>query len=93
MTNFNDILTEMDQLYQAKNHDYGNSFDKSLDTFGLIASVVRLSDKFNRLVTLTKSEARVANEKLEDTLIDLANYSIMTVMWLRNNDIPSIKKS
>lgn len=82
---FMDITTNMAKTYAAKNHDYGNSFDDSLDKFGLIASIVRMGDKMNRLETLASKRAEVKDESVEDTLLDLANYAIMTVMWLRNN--------
>ena len=83
---FMDITTNMAKTYAAKNHDYGDSFDNSLDKFGLIASIVRMSDKMNRLETLITKEAQVKDESIKDTLLDLANYSIMTVMWLNKND-------
>lgn len=83
---FMDITTDMAKTYAAKNHDYGNSFDNSLDKFGLIASIVRMSDKMNRLETLVTKKAQVKDESIKDTLLDLANYSIMTVMWLNKND-------
>lgn len=83
---FMDITTNMAKTYAAKNHDYGNSFDNSLDKFGLIASIVRMGDKMNRLETLVTKKAQVKDESIKDTLLDLANYSIMTVMWLNKND-------
>lgn len=83
---FMDITTNMAKTYAAKNHDYGNSFDQSLDKFGLIASIVRMNDKINRLETLASKRAEVKDESIEDTLLDLANYSIMTVMWLNKNN-------
>lgn len=82
---FRDITNSMIQTYQAKNQDYGNSFEKSLDKFGLIASVIRLNDKMNRIESLSRTEAKVVDESIEDTLLDLANYSVMTIIWLRKN--------
>lgn len=79
---FMDIATNMAKTYAAKNHDYGNSFEESLDEFGLVASVVRLGDKMNRIKSLTKKEAQVKDESIKDTLLDMANYAIMTVMWM-----------
>lgn len=76
------ITQNMAKTYAAKNHDYGNSFEQSLDKFGLVASVVRLGDKMNRIESLTKKEAQVKDESIKDTLLDMANYAIMTVMWM-----------
>lgn len=84
---FRDITNSMIQTYQAKNQDYGNSFEKSLYKFGLVASIIRLSDKMNRIESLSQTKARVKDESIEDTLLDLANYAIMTVIWLRKNRI------
>ena len=77
-----EITSNMAKTYAAKNHDYGNSFEQSLDKFGLVASVVRLGDKMNRIESLTKKEAQVKDESIKDTLLDMANYAIMTVMWM-----------
>lgn len=82
---FMSITQNMAKTYAAKNHDYGNSFEQSLDKFGLVASVVRLGDKMNRIESLTKKEAQVKDESIKDTLLDMANYAIMTVMWMDKN--------
>ena len=69
-----------------KNADYGDSFNVSLDKYGLVAALTRMSDKFNRLESLIlRKERKVEDERLEDTLIDLANYAMMTVLWMKNN--------
>lgn len=81
---FKDIVKGMIATYVRKNHDYGNSFDKSLDKFGLVASVVRIGDKMNRIESLVQKEAMVQDESIRDTLLDMANYAIMTVMWVDN---------
>lgn len=80
---FQEIVGGMCETYISKNHDYGNSFDKSLDEDGLVASKVRIGDKFNRFGNLIRKENKVSDESMEDTLLDMANYAIMTVMWMR----------
>ena len=81
------ILNEIRQLHNRKNADYGNSFDKTLDEFGLVASATRMSDKFNRFKSLIQNPAQVSDEKIEDTLIDLASYAMMTIKWMRQNGV------
>ena len=77
------ICLELNNIYEKKNADYGNSFENSLDKHGLIAGIVRMDDKMSRLISLnSKNEQQVMDESLRDTLMDLANYAIMTVMWL-----------
>ena len=85
---FEDITKIMIDTFTKKNHDYGNSFDDSCNKFGFVASVVRMNDKINRINTLyNHSEIAKVNEKIEDTLLDLANYCIMSVMWLKEHKI------
>jgi anti-sigma28 factor (negative regulator of flagellin synthesis) len=85
---FEKITNEMHELYLKKNHDYGNSFSKSLDDWGLQVSAIRLEDKMNRLKSLIKNGSfKVKDETIRDTLIDMANYSIMTLMYLDNGNI------
>ena len=77
------ICQELNETYEKKNEDYGNSFENSLDKHGLIAGIVRMDDKMSRLISLnSKKEQQVMDESLRDTLMDLANYAIMSVMWL-----------
>lgn len=76
------ICKELTALYERKNHDYGDSFHKSYEEWGLAMSAIRIGDKYNRFCKLIKSDAEVKDESIRDTLIDLANYAIMTVMEL-----------
>ena len=73
------------KVFCRKNHDYGNSFEKSLDTFGLVAGIVRMNDKFERLVSLNdpNKDAQIASESLVDTLEDLSNYAAMAACWMK----------
>lgn len=80
---FEAITKKMYSIFRKKNHDYGNSFEQSLNEEGLAASRIRMGDKWRRYKTLSKGEtAQVNDESIRDTLLDLANYAIMTVMWL-----------
>ncbi|MEG0239465.1 MAG: nucleotide modification associated domain-containing protein [Anaerorhabdus sp.] len=91
MTTYNDLLNRMQETYIAKDADYGNSVDKSLDEFGLIAQVVRMGDKMNRFKKLAGSSnaPQVQDETMVDTLLDLANYAVLTAMWIENKeDLP-----
>ena len=84
-----DICKELNDVYAKKNHDYGNSFGETFDKLGIISAVTRISDKYNRLVSLcTKSEEerQVKDESITDTLLDMANYCIMTVIELHKDE-------
>lgn len=80
---FRSVTDKMLAIFKQKNHDYGNSFEQSLFEEGLAAARIRMGDKWNRFKQLSKGEeALVKDESLRDTLIDMANYAIMTVMWM-----------
>ena len=79
---FDDITCEMVNLYCRKNHDYGDSFGESFAEFGLLSSVIRIGDKFRRLKTLARDEAKVKDESIRDTLMDMACYCVMTLVEL-----------
>lgn len=80
---FERVTREMRGTWKAKNSDYGSSFDDGIDRFGLVSAAVRISDKANRFASLADGKsAQVKTESLRDTLMDLANYAVMTVMRL-----------
>lgn len=77
-----DICAELNALYARKNADYGDSFHESYVEEGMAMSRIRLMDKLNRFKKLSKNPetVQVKDESIRDTLIDLANYAIMTVL-------------
>jgi len=77
------ICNYLTETYESKNKDYGDSFSKQFQEYGLISSAIRLEDKLSRFKNLIKNEAQVKDESIEDTLLDMANYAILTVMELR----------
>lgn len=81
---FLEIEAKMASLYKAKNADYGDSFHRSVERYGLIAGLVRIDDKVERLRTLVwePSKVKVRSESIMDTLLDLASYAVMTAMEL-----------
>ena len=82
---FEDVTIIMRNLYEKKNMDYGDSFSKSFAKWGLPMSCIRLGDKLNRLESFAKGkEMQVADESVVDTLMDLANYAIMTILEIQN---------
>lgn len=76
------ICEQLNQIYRDKNHDYGDSFGETFKKLGIISAVTRITDKVNRLQTLCTKESKVKDENIRDTLMDLANYSIMTIIEL-----------
>lgn len=84
-----ELCEKLNKVYEQKNHDYGNSFGETFDKLGIISAVTRISDKYNRLCSLAikpEEERKVKDESITDTLLDMANYCIMTVIEMHKND-------
>lgn len=80
------ILNELKSIYVSKNHDYGNSFEELFKECGLIYAYGHLKEKLNRIKALMSNKNQVKNESIEDSLLDLANYAILTLIQIRKND-------
>jgi len=80
-----ELLNNLHTLYVTKNHDYGDSVHDTYEKYGLTSFLVRIEDKLNRVRTLNKNinNIQVPTEKIEDTLLDLANYAILAVIELQ----------
>ncbi len=93
---FYEIIIEMCKIHEVKNKGYGlgdplGNFKES-ERFGVKpwkGCLVRLSDKVSRIYNLASKmddpeyKDAIELESLEDTLIDLANYSILCLILLR----------
>lgn len=99
MTNkerFDKVCERLSDLYVEKNTRYKDSFARQFEKKGIATSVMRIEDKFSRLEALAENpEDDGGDESLLDTLIDLANYSIMTIMELekQGGDLNDGKKA
>ena len=82
---FNNVLREMQELYDKKNHDYGNSFSETIQEFGFTPAIARINDKFKRVKQMVKGEPMQVDESMRDNLIDIANYCVLTIIELDKN--------
>lgn len=82
-----EICEQLNRIYRDKNHDYGDSFGETYKKLGIISAVTRITDKVNRLQSLCTKENKVKDESIIDTLKDLANYAIMTLVELDSDAI------
>lgn len=88
---FRDITEKMRETFLKKNHDYGNSFHETWDEFGdkgIITALTQISHKYHRLINIGLGTKPLVDESIDDTLLDMANYCILTIMELekaRNN--------
>lgn len=83
---FRDITNKMYDTFEQKNTDYGNSFHKIFKECGMTYAYGHMAEKLERINSLRKNEAKVKGESMKDSLYDLANYAILTIMELEKNE-------
>lgn len=81
-----ELLDYIHNLYITKNKNYGTSVHDTYMKYGMASYLIRLEDKLNRARTIITQNTDVDDERLEDTLLDLANYAILAVMELRGGN-------
>lgn len=82
-----EIMNNCLSLYKKKNADYGNSFAEVYKELGFESGLVQILHKVNRIKGIyNNNRAEVENESLKDSLIDLANYALMTVVEMELED-------
>lgn len=87
VTKHREICNQLNATYKAKNEAYGDSFGKTFNELGIISAITRMTDKLNRVTSLALgAENNVKDETMSDTLLDLANYAIMTEIELEEQN-------
>lgn len=81
---FRSYTSRMNDIFAAKRNDYGPSTEDTFKRYGPISMLTRMRDKLNRLDSLLVDRRTVSvfDERAEDTLLDLANYAIITILEL-----------
>ena len=100
MDAFQGILREMLLLHQKKKQDYGSSSDpfanvRASEDFGIpgwLGAVIRANDKMSRLKSFAETGV-LANESVEDSLIDMANYAVIALVLYREETGDGNKKA
>lgn len=93
--NFDALLRRMGRTHDAKRQDYASNQDplgnfreaERLGVTPLQSIMIRLTDKYTRACNLVRrnGSAAVRNESLEDTLLDMANYSLLALLAHKEN--------
>lgn len=82
-----EIMNKNLEIYKKKNADYGNSFAEVYKELGFESGLVQIIHKVNRIKGIYKNgKAEVEGESIRDSLIDLANYALMTVVEMELED-------
>ena len=86
---FKAITDKMLDIYSSKNELYSDSFNQLIYEWGLVAGIIPIDNKLRRIKSIVRG-TEVKYESLEDSLFDLANYSILMLIHLKemreNND-------
>ena len=83
---FRAITNKMCNTFEVKNSDYGDSFHKLFKECGMTYAYGHMAEKLERINSLRKDEAKVKGESMKDSLYDLANYAILTIMELEKTE-------
>ena len=83
---FKEITDKMFGTFKAKNHDYGSSFSNLFKECGMTYAYGHMAEKLERVKSLMKDDAKVKGESMKDSLYDLANYAILTIMELEKTE-------
>jgi hypothetical protein len=82
---FREVTKKMLDLFAAKNADYGNSFRNLYAEMGFPYGYIHMQEKLRRAATLSDREPKVGGESMLDSLYDLANYAILTIMEIERS--------
>ena len=92
---FYEILDVIKELHDKKRHDYGANEDifanfRLSELSGISAwkgSVVRMGDKYARISNfIKKGEFKFKEEGIKDTLMDMAIYSLITMILFEEEE-------
>lgn len=82
---FAKLTKQMLDTFKKKNADYGDSTTQTYKEFGLTSYAIRLNDKLNRIKSFCKKgELEVKDERIIDTLMDMASYCLLAVIDIKN---------
>jgi len=90
---FDDVLNLMLETTTNKNQDYAKDYDafanfKRCEDLGICSTeagiLTRMTDKLSRIGNLLTKDNDVLDERLEDSVLDLAVYSVILYVYLSN---------
>ena len=101
LAEFKALTEEMYRITDAKNSDYTGDTDQPFKNFTMVETMggatteqgffTRMTDKLMRFAGfLRNGTLKVQDEKIEDTLLDLANYCLLCICYLRSKKNDSV---
>lgn len=90
---FHQLLREIAELHDRKQQDYGRSGDpfanvRASEEWGIrpwVGALIRATDKMKRLQKAARG-GKLANESVEDSLMDLAVYALIALILYREEE-------
>ena len=81
---FERLTRMMAGTFKQKRNDYGQSTTETFEKFGPVSMLTRMHDKMARLDRILGQNVvrQVNDERVDDTLLDLANYALITIIEL-----------
>lgn len=94
MSTFTQVLDEIRDMHDKKQADYGSDDDpfaniRASELFGMpawLGAVIRASDKIARIQAYARKK-KLANETVEDSLLDLAVYAVIALAMYREENV------
>jgi len=84
---FINVTLDNIQLFLEKHHDYG---PHNIAAFGETGVLIRMNDKYSRLLNLIPKGTAAKFESLEDTWRDMSIYSTIGLMCRTEKWIPTV---
>lgn len=95
---FKQITEEMAEIAKSKNSDYSRWETNPFRNFEYLEHLTqwKIKTEYNILWLMCNKMSRIANliewewqvnEKITDTLLDLSNYSIILLLYIKNKEI------
>lgn len=78
------LCAKLGVIYEQKNHDYNDAFHKRFMKRGMSYAIDKMQEKLDRIEALSQegNSNAVEDEPMADSLMDLANYALMTLIEL-----------
>jgi hypothetical protein len=97
---FHELLRQIGELHDKKQRDYGADQDpfanvRASERWGIepwVGALVRLNDKVHRLQQFAK-KGELANESAEDSMLDIAVYSLIALILYREAAVSPVGRT
>lgn len=83
--NLREICNTVLETIAKKNHDYDDAFAEAYDEIGNMYAVGKIFEKYKRINKLSREDAQVSGEGLDDALLDCIGYCLLYLDQRKQN--------